>query len=213
MDAKVLFVDDEQNVLDSINRMLYSEEYEVALASSGASALRFLAGNPVQVIVSDMRMPEMNGVEFLKQSRSLCPDAIRMVLSGQADTGSVMDSINYGGIWRFIAKPWNDDDMKLTIRNAVDLYEKETQRKQLLVELKDKNEQLKVLNESLEKKVRERTMFISEENRLLGMIIGGADAEIIAREACKTVGILVGKDDVFICKTFGNKGIYNHLNL
>jgi DNA-binding NarL/FixJ family response regulator len=210
MDAKVLFVDDEKNVLDSINRMLYDEEYEVLLASSGAAALELIAHNPVQVIVSDMRMPEMNGVEFLKQSRSLCPDAIRMVLSGQADTGCVMDSINYCGIWRFIAKPWSDDDMKLTIRNAIDLYGREAERKMLLAELKEKNEQLDGMNRELEKKVGERTRFISEENRLLNLIVGGADIETVAREACWTVGVLIGREDVFICKAFGNNGIYNH---
>ena len=139
MEDSVLFVDDEQNILSALKRLLLDETYELHFASSGEEALAFLETTKVKVIISDMRMPGMDGVTFLEKARMLVSDSIRIILSGQADMISVMNAVNRGGIWRFISKPWNEDDIKCTIRNALELHSVHAERERLLVELKEKN--------------------------------------------------------------------------
>ncbi|MBN1307775.1 MAG: response regulator, partial [Chitinispirillaceae bacterium] len=92
MEQKILFVDDEQNVLTAIRRMLFDEHYEQLYASSGEEALMLITRQPVDVIISDMRMPVMDGVAFLEKSREILPDAVRIILSGQSDMFSVMQA-------------------------------------------------------------------------------------------------------------------------
>lgn len=120
---RLLFVDDEENILNSIQRMFLDEEYDILTASSCKKAFSLLeAGPPVQVVVSDYRMPEMNGVEFLHIVSRRWPDTVRMVLSGYSDTGAVIGAINEGGIFKFIPKPWNETELKVAIANAATLY-------------------------------------------------------------------------------------------
>ena len=112
----ILFVDDEQNILKSLQRLFITEDYDVNLANSGQEALDMIDDglNPT-VIVSDQRMPEMGGAEFLAKAKEKVPDSIRMVLTGYADITAAMDAINLGGIYRYLVKPWNDDDLKLSV--------------------------------------------------------------------------------------------------
>ncbi len=185
--GSILFVDDEPNVLSSIRRMLIDESYEQFYAGSGEEALALLRKTPVDVIVSDMRMPVMDGVEFLRRSREIVPDSVRIVLSGQADMGDVLEAINTDGIWRFIAKPWNVDDMRVTMNNALGLYRCSEERRQLLVDLKNKNEELRDLNENLEALVKRRTELINAQNSLLEMIAEGRDISIVLDESVNAI--------------------------
>ncbi|MCL5959502.1 MAG: response regulator [Chloroflexi bacterium] len=120
----VLIVDDEQNILSSFRRLLRKEGYEVITMSSGPEALSLLKENAMapSVIVSDYRMPGMNGVEFLSHVRTLCPDTIRIILSGYADADMIHAAINEGQIYRFIAKPWDDEEVRTVLRSAVKQY-------------------------------------------------------------------------------------------
>ena len=213
MCERVLVVDDEQNVLSAINRMLLDEEYELNFALSGEEALAKLKDNSAQVIISDMRMPVMNGVEFLKKSREICPNAIRIVLSGQADISDIMDSINHGGIWRYISKPWDDRDFKITIRNALELYNKNNERIRLLKELERKNSELQILNEHLEQKVRERTKLIDTQNALLNMLIENSEWNSFYLESCKSIGSLLNTESIYLYKKFGNEEIVTRANM
>ena len=115
----VLFVDDEANILTSLKRTLRREGYEILTAESAAEGFSLLARNKVHVIVSDQRMPEMNGTEFLSRVKSLYPETVRMVLSGYSEISAVTDSINKGAVYRFMLKPWDDEKLKAEITGAL----------------------------------------------------------------------------------------------
>ncbi|MBI4986208.1 MAG: EAL domain-containing protein [Rhodocyclales bacterium] len=123
MEGTLLLVDDEENILRSLVRLLRGEGYRILTATGGAAALQMLAGNEVQVILSDQRMPGMSGSEMLSHVKELYPDTVRMVLSGYADLASVTDAINRGNIYKFLIKPWDDDLLRANIREAFDRYE------------------------------------------------------------------------------------------
>lgn len=203
MGERVMFVDDEQNVLSAVKRMLFEEEYESRFSLSGEDALTKLKSDPVEVIVSDMRMPGMNGVEFLKRSRETCPDAVRIVLSGQSDVNEIMESINQGGIWRYISKPWDDRDFKITIRNAIDLYKKDRERVLLLEELERKNCELNLMNERLEMKVEERTKLINAQVELLNILVESNELDELFSEAFSRITSLTGALGMHVYRAFG----------
>lgn len=114
----LLLVDDEENVLRSLVRLFRRDGYRVLAANSVREAFDLLASNPVQVIVSDQRMPDMSGTEFLGRVRDLYPDTVRMVLSGYTDLKSITEAINRGAIYRFLTKPWDDDELRGHIQAA-----------------------------------------------------------------------------------------------
>ncbi len=114
----LLLVDDEPNVLNALRRLLRRDGIRVLSAGSAAEGLELLARNRVQVVVSDHRMPLMSGTEFLSKVKDLYPETVRMVLSGYADIDSVTKAINQGAIYRFLSKPWDDDDLRDQIRSA-----------------------------------------------------------------------------------------------
>ncbi|MDX1496400.1 MAG: response regulator [Salinisphaeraceae bacterium] len=116
--ARVLFVDDEQRILTSM-KMLFRREYEVFTCNSGAEALELLKEQKVEVVVSDQRMPKMTGIELLREVRDLQPQAIRLLLTGYADLNAIIGSINEGEIFRFVSKPWSNEDLKATLAKAV----------------------------------------------------------------------------------------------
>ena len=159
----VLFVDDEENVLNTLRRMFRRDPYRVLLAGSGAQALEMIEGGErPSVIVSDQRMPGMTGAEFLEKAKGILPDSIRIVLTGYSDLDAAMDAINRGGVYRYILKPWNDADLRLTVRDALERCELVRQNRALTEELKEKNQALEELNANLERKVEERTHELRE---------------------------------------------------
>lgn len=119
----ILLVDDEENILRSIQRLLMDEEFEVETATSGEDGLvKLKTLENVGLIVSDQRMPGMNGAEFLGRSRELAPHAQRILLTGYSDINATIEAINKGGAGQYISKPWNDDELIRAIRDAVELY-------------------------------------------------------------------------------------------
>ncbi len=116
--ARVLFVDDEPRVLTTM-RMLFRAHYEVFFAEGGPQALELLKKQPVDVIVSDQRMPGMTGIELLRAARELNPNAMRILLTGYSDLNAIIGSINEGEIFRFVNKPWSNDDLSTTVARAV----------------------------------------------------------------------------------------------
>lgn len=167
-EAKILCVDDESNVLKALNRLFMDEDFELFTAEAGKAGLEILEKkSPIQVVVSDYRMPEMDGVEFLKQVHENWPETIRIVLSGYADTASVVEAVNEGHIYKFIPKPWNDDELKMTIIKAIDVYFLQTENKSLNEKIAEANEELTALNENLESLVEERTSELLFQNKVL----------------------------------------------
>jgi response regulator RpfG family c-di-GMP phosphodiesterase len=153
----ILFVDDEANILSSLNRLFRPLGYQIFTAESGAKGLEILQQHTIDLVVSDMRMPVMNGAQFLEKVRESWPDTVRILLTGYAEIGATIDAINKGQIYRYISKPWEDNDITLTIKHA--LLQKKLEREKLrLEELTHKqNEELKDLNANLEAKVLART--------------------------------------------------------
>ncbi|MFC0677106.1 EAL domain-containing protein [Lysobacter korlensis] len=120
----LLLLDDEENVLRSLVRLFRRDGYQILTANSVAEAFDMLASNSVQVILSDQRMPDMSGTEFLTRVRDLYPDTVRMVLSGYTDLATITEAINLGAIYRFLTKPWNDDELREHIRDAFRAHER-----------------------------------------------------------------------------------------
>ncbi len=149
---RILLVDDEINVLRSLERTFLDEEYEILTAPSGSEGLAVMQDvSPVQVVISDYRMPQMNGVDFLREVCRRWPDTVRMVLSGYADTAVVISAINEGEIYKFIPKPWNDDELRIAIINALERYSLNKKNIELTEALVTKIEELRKANASLER--------------------------------------------------------------
>ena len=120
---RILFVDDEKMILNTMRRLFINSGYDILTAESGEAGLEMIKNYPpVNIVVSDYRMPGMNGVEFLKTVNARWPDTVRIVLSGYADTANVVAAINDGQIFKVITKPWNDDDLKNIITAAAEKY-------------------------------------------------------------------------------------------
>ena len=119
--ATILVVDDEPRVLDALEAIL-AAEFRVLLAPGGPAALELLARHEVAVIVTDYRMPQMTGVELLRRSREIVPDAMRIVLTAYTDVDSVMEAINTGGVYHFISKPWDPHELTVVVRRAAERY-------------------------------------------------------------------------------------------
>jgi DNA-binding NtrC family response regulator len=132
----VLFVDDDEIVLMSLQRGLRDEPYNKVFARSGKDALRILKDNDVHVVVTDMRMPEMSGLEFLKIVKENYPNVVRIVFSGYIQVTTLLTAINQGEIYRYIPKPWKvDDDFKAVIQQAMEYYNLNEQRDMMIAQL------------------------------------------------------------------------------
>jgi len=158
--AKVLFVDDEANILKALQRLFIDDDdFEIFTACGGEEGVSVVRDNPdLALIVSDQRMPGMSGVEFLAASRAIAPTALRMVLTGYADIDAAMDAINKGGAYRYISKPWDDENLRAVVREGVERFRLLAENRRLQEEIRQKNEELARWNVDLEKMVQEQSM-------------------------------------------------------
>lgn len=131
----ILLVDDEGDILFSLKALL-RREFDLHTADSGAEALRILAERPIRVVMSDQRMPGMTGVELLAQVQQLYPETIRILFTGYADIKAVVEGINRSGLYRYLTKPWDPDDLVEVLHSAADVYDRRTEQSQLLKELR-----------------------------------------------------------------------------
>jgi len=172
MTATILCVDDEPSILSALRRLFRARGLQVKVAEGGAAGLALLESETVDLVISDMRMPEMDGVAFLEQVRQRWPDTMRLLLTGYADINSIMGAINRGEIYRYIAKPWDDNDIVLIVQGALRHRALEVEQKRLQCLVQQQNDELKALNASLETKVQLRTADLARANeRLKGNFI------------------------------------------
>lgn len=155
--ATLLFVDDEPSILSALRRLFRPHGYRILVAEGGAAGLALLEQESVDLIISDMRMPEMDGATFLKQACQRWPNTIRILLTGYADVSSTVAAINEGEIYRYIAKPWDDEEIVKIVADALERQRLESENRRLTALTQAQNEELKTLNSSLEQKVAERT--------------------------------------------------------
>jgi phosphoserine phosphatase RsbU/P len=145
----ILFVDDELDILSSLNRFLRREPYRKLFAENGFKALDLLEANDVSVVVSDLRMPEMNGLELISEVKKRKPEVLRLILSGSQDFDQIINSINKGEVFRFVPKPVDPEAFKKVLNDSIDYYCLKTEREELFEEISRKNTELLKVNESL----------------------------------------------------------------
>jgi putative nucleotidyltransferase with HDIG domain len=172
--AGLLFVDDEINIVKALARLFRDEPIRVYTAGSGSEALELLERESIQVVVTDHRMPGMSGIELLSQIRARWPEVLRMMLTGYTNVDIALEAINRGEVYRLITKPWNDEELRVTVRHALDTIRmrREIERlNELALEqnaaLQQMNGALQGMNRTLEEKVRERTKEVQEKHREL----------------------------------------------
>jgi len=165
--ATILCVDDEPNILASLRRLFRRENYRVLCAGSAAEGIATLEQEDVDIVISDMQMPEVNGTEFLQCVRQRWPSTLRMVLTGHADAESTIGAINRGEIYRYITKPWNESGMLLVVRDAIERQGLEREKRRLEALTRQQNEALHELNQTLEQRVRDRTAELSVTQKSL----------------------------------------------
>jgi len=147
-DETILIVDDEPHVISALMRGLDEEPYGIRGAASGQEALQLMAGHAFKVVISDERMPGMDGAEFLALVKELQPEVVRIMLTGHASVEATMRAVNSGEIYRFFTKPWNDTELKLAIRSALEKYDLEQENRRLLRTVRHQSQELRYLERS-----------------------------------------------------------------
>ncbi len=174
----ILCVDDEEGILTALRQQLgmrFGRECEISVALSGQDALELLdelqrAHEPLAVIIADQIMPGMKGVELLEEVNRRSPDTTKVLLTGQAGLDAVIAAINRAGLDRYIPKPWDEPDLRLTVEGLLRIFRLHRENAALVENLQSKNTQLERLNEELEEKVRERTQALVEANERLAQL-------------------------------------------
>src|SRR4249919_1909531 len=166
----ILYVDDEVNNLNSFRAAL-RRYYNVYTAESGAEGIEILSKVDIHVVITDQRMPNMTGVQFLQHIPG-DKDNIRIILTGFSDIESIIEAINTGKVYRYITKPWDKDELKITIDNAIETIMLRRNNKHLIEELKEYNEQL-------EEKVRLRTKEIEKQKEIIEIAKSQSDALLL----------------------------------
>ena len=156
MRYKILIVDDEVSNLRALER-LFRTEYDVVTAGSGADALSLLEHHDMALLIADQRMPEMSGIELMQRTARLRPHMVRILLTGYTDVDSLIEAINTGHVYKYITKPWNNDDLLLTIARALEHYE-----------MRKSRHNLQMLNERLRGRLREISDLAASDDEFIG---------------------------------------------
>lgn len=167
MKNKVLFVDDEPHVLSALKRLTRRFDIDVYIAEGGLKGLEVLEKEPIDLVISDMRMPEMDGAEFLTLVKEKYPGTVRYLLTGFSEISATIRALNSGGIYRYISKPWDDKELIEIINDGLKIKRLEAEKKALVELTTMQNEELKDLNQNLEAKVKARTEEIEQTSNML----------------------------------------------
>ena len=188
---RLLLVDDEPNIVSALKRLLRADHYEIHTANDGQQGLELLARQPVDVIISDQRMPGMLGADFLRKAKQQYPETIRIMLSGYTELQSVTDAVNEGAIYKFLTKPWDDELLRGHVAEAFRLKEIADDNERLNLEVRSANRELAAANRRMEQLLLEKQQQIHRDEISLSVarellqhlplpVIGMDDAGMIA---------------------------------
>ena len=166
---RLLLLDDEENVLSSLKRLFRRDGYEIYAATEATKAFEILAEHPIGVVISDQRMPGMSGTEFLRRVKELYPDTVRIVLSGYTELQAATDAINEGAIYRFLTKPWDDNQLRTAIRDAFLQLELARENDRLDREARQANAELASMNDQLQALLAEKSRRMARDATVLGV--------------------------------------------
>lgn len=161
--ATILIVDDEAHVISALRRLFRGEPYRILTAADASEALEVLRREPVQLVMCDHRMPGMTGSELMQRVKVTSPEVVRIIFTGYLDLTAAVEAINKGEVYRFVTKPWNDDELRLIISQAVAHHRLLRQNRELLKQVNAQNRQLRRLTRELERRVAERTREIERK--------------------------------------------------
>jgi adenylate cyclase len=163
----VLYVDDEEHNLTSF-AATFRKEYKIHTATNGNDALELMRNNEVKLVITDQRMPEMTGIQLLEKLTPEFPDSIRMILTGFSDIEVIIDAINSGRVFRYITKPWDENELRMTIENARQLFDLQSRNRDLLTEIQQKVEEqdqtLKLFIKYVPEQIVKKTLDNSQES-------------------------------------------------
>lgn len=191
---KILFVDDEKNVLSAMRRIFRRENYTLLTAASGSDALKILEEGPVHVVISDYKMPAMNGSELLRKIKAMHPQTIRIMLTGHADVNAIMGAVNEGAVYKFITKPWNDDDLRLTVSLALEQYD-----------LIEENKSLKNQKDIQQKKIKQLSRYVNFNRSEVGRLL--LRKKIIRKDDLKKAEAIQARTNKLLPKILVEMGI------
>jgi len=163
---RILLVDDVPNVLNALQRVFRQENYTIATALNGQEALALLRKEMFHLVISDYMMPGMTGAELLKHAKAIKPETIRIMLTGHADTGAIMGAINEGAVYKFILKPWNDDDLRVTVALALEQYDLIQKNKVLQKENTQKSKEIAALSKLTVSNRSQLAIMLNKKNLL-----------------------------------------------
>ena len=180
-DSRIILVDDEKIVTSAFKTLLKVEGYkDVQCFNNPNEAIEYLEGNAPDIVVSDFLMPEMNGLEFLTKVKELYPEVSTIMLTGYADKENAIKAINEIGLYKYIEKPWDNEDLLINVRNGIERSHLLSSLRQKIAELEEAKKQLEIYSTDLEKLVAERTKDLTIANsKLSGIINYCADGIII----------------------------------
>jgi two-component system sensor histidine kinase/response regulator len=164
--SHILYIDDEKENLSGF-KYVFKKHYHVHVAISADQGWEVLKEHPIKVIITDQRMPRTTGTQFLEKAAREYPSIFRIILTGYTDVQDIIAAINKGKIFQFIRKPWDKDEVKVIIDNAIQLYDVKEHNTELLASLQSKNIELEEINQTLEEKVTERTKQLEEHKQNL----------------------------------------------
>lgn len=180
--GKIIVVDDDETIISSIKTLFYIEEYNNAeFFTEPELALEYIKLNRPELIISDFVMPKMNGLEFLVKANELYPEVSKILLTGYADKENAIRAINEVGLYKYITKPWDNDDLILNVKNGIERSYLLSQLREKISELEDAKTKLEDYSHNLEKIVAERTLDLTESNaKLEGIFSNCADGIILS---------------------------------
>lgn len=191
---KILFVDDEENVLNAMRRIFRRENYTLLTAASGSDALKILEEGPVHVVISDYKMPQMSGSDLLRKIKAMHPQTIRIMLTGHADVNAIMGAVNEGAVYKFITKPWNDDDLRLTVSLALEQYD-----------LIEENKSLKKQKDVQQKKIKQLSRYVNFNRSEVGKFL--LRKKIISKDDLKKAEAIQARTNKLLPKILVEMGI------